>query len=89
MRKREERKKRGERREEEAETPHTPLAHTPVSETPKPQLTPPHQTRPWPSPAPVPNGTDPLEMALSGFMPLMTAGGASSARMTALAVAEV
>jgi len=28
-------------------------------------------------------------MALSGVMPLMTAGGASSARMTALAVAEV
>ncbi len=83
--------------EEEAERPTPPLTltHTPVSETPKtpkPQLhapTPPHQTRPWPSPAPVPNCTDPLEMALSGVMPLMTAGGASSARMTALAVAEV
>ena len=53
--------------EEEAERPTPPLTltHTPVSETPKtpkPQLhapTPPHQTRPWPSPAPVPTAPTP------------------------------
>jgi hypothetical protein len=36
-----------------------------------------------------PYGTDPLEMMLSGFMPLMTAGGTSSARLMALDVSEV
>ena len=77
----------GERREEEAETPHT----TPHSCFRNPQ-TPAHAPTPNPTMALAragPYGTDPLEMMLSGFMPLMTAGGTSSARMMALDVAEV
>ena len=74
----------------EAETPRPSRSHS-CFRNPNPK-TPAHAPTPNPTMALAragPYGTDPLEMMLSGFMPLMTAGGTSSARMMALDVAEV